>query len=144
MKRNLLYLLPFLIMLGMACSKKADTVIVQAPVGTFTGQFRFYTKNSTGGYDSVKNSILLKMTADYHFKVTADTALYHAGSHGTFAFDGTYILFNDSTYTPSKPRTKNHLAGVFQYIYDGTNFKMIRATSGTTPDTIGRYDLVKN
>jgi hypothetical protein len=144
MKRNLFYLLPLLLTLLAACAKNSGTsVVVSAPVGTFNGQFRLLTKNSTGKYDTLKDSIILKMTNAYHFAVTADTTVKHAGSHGTFAFDGYYIQFNDSTFKSGVPRTKNHLVGVYQYIYDGTNFKMLRASSSTSPDTIGRYDLVK-
>jgi hypothetical protein len=145
MKRNLFYLLPLLLTLGVACSPKSDPIVIPTPTGTFNGQFRLLTKNSTTGkYDTLKDTIILKMNASFHFAVLADTTIKHAGSHGTFAFDSNYIQFNDSTFKASAPRTKNHLVGVYQYIYDGTTFKMLRASSSTNPDTIGRYDLVKS
>ncbi len=145
MKRNLLYLLPFLLAIVASCAKSSgNSVTITAPQGTFNGQFRLLTKKTNGTYDTLKDSIVLRMGADYHFKVLADTTVKHAGSHGTFLYDGYYIRFNDSTFNAGVPRTKNHLVGVYQYIYDGTNFKMLRASSSSSaPDTIGRYDLVK-
>ena len=145
MKRNLLYLLPFLLAIVASCAKSSgNSVTITAPQGTFNGQFRLLTKKTNGTYDTLKDSIVLRMGADYHFKVLADTTVKHAGSHGTFLYDGYYIQFNDSTFKANVPRTKNHLVGVYQYIYDGTNFKMLRASSSSSaPDTIGRYDLVK-
>jgi hypothetical protein len=143
MKRYLFYLIPVLLIFAVACSPKSDATVVPTPAGSFTGQFRFYTRNSSGNYDSVKNSIFLKMTTDGHFRVISDTTLYHAGSHGTFNYDGYYLLFNDSTYSATAPKTKRHLSGLFQYVYDGTTLKMLRTTAGTSPDTIGRYDLTK-
>ncbi|MDN3581346.1 hypothetical protein [Mucilaginibacter flavus] len=141
MKRFLSYLLPILLIFAVACSPKSTSTVVPAPSGTFSGQFRFYTKNSSGNYDSLRTSITLKLTTDYHFKVTGDTSTVHAGSHGTFSYDGYYMLFGDSTYSATAPKTKKHLSGLFQYLYDGTNLKMLRSTSGSSPDTIGRYDL---
>lgn len=145
MKRNLFYILPLLLIALIAsCAKNSgipSTIV--PPTGTFNGKFRLLTKNSIGAYDTLKDSIILKMTADFHYKVLADTTVSHAGSHGTFAYDGNYIQFNDSTFNATGPYPKKHLAGVYQYIYDGTNFKMLRATSATNPDTVGRYDLVK-
>jgi hypothetical protein len=145
MKRNLLYLLPVLLALAVSCAKSSgNSVIISAPKGTFNGQFRLLTKKTNGTYDTLKDSIILKLTTGYHFKVVADTTVKHAGSHGVFLYDGYYIQFNDSTFNAGVPRTKNHLVGVYQYIYDGTNLKMLRASSSSaTPDTVGRYDLVK-
>jgi hypothetical protein len=144
MKRTLFYLLPILLTLGAACSPKSDPITIPTPTGTFTGKFKLLTKNTTGGFDTaVKETITLKMTANYHFAVTGDT-IKHAGSHGTFAFNDIYIQFNDSTFVASKPHLKTYLVGTYQYLYDGTNIKMVRGNSSTTPDTIGRYDLVRN
>ncbi|WP_143014048.1 hypothetical protein [Mucilaginibacter pineti] len=142
MKRNLFYLLPLLLTLGVACSPKSDPVVIPNPTGAFTGTFKLITKKTTGtGYDTAKSNIVLTTTSSAHYAVTGDTTK-HAGSKGLYIYDGNFIQFRDSTYKVGV-QTKTHLAGVYQYLYDGVNFKMIAGNKNVSPDTIYRYDLLK-
>ena len=144
MKRNLLYVLPLiLMMLGAACSPKSDNTPVPTPQGTFKGRFRLLVKNSsTGAIDSsVKDTaLILKLSSPYRFAVTGDTSKVHAGSKGTFGYDGYNMQFIDSTYKAG-PQAKRHLVGIYQYYYNGAILQLQRVNA--TGDSALRYDFNK-
>ncbi|MEN0055399.1 MAG: hypothetical protein AAGC65_17110 [Mucilaginibacter sp.] len=146
MKRNLLYLLPlFLMMLGAACSPKSDNTPIPPPVGNYKGTFRLLVqKGTTSAYDTVKKDSLLniKIANPNLFSVTGDTATIHAGSKGTFLYDGynSLIAFNDSTYKAG-PQAKVHLVGTYQYRYNGIRLLISRANQ--MQDSVLLYDLYK-
>ena len=126
-------LLCFILLLGVVvtgCIKSTKNSPAPVfPYGTFSGQFsRYHKSSSTGKLDSAKANLTLRLNT-YTFAVTGDTTTLHAGSHGTFGGNTTYILFNDSTYSPKS--VKQHLNGQYVYSYDGTNL-VIAASSGDT------------
>jgi hypothetical protein len=143
MKRNLLFLLPLLLSLGVACTPKTDVTPVQAPYGTFTGQFGALIKKSatSAGYDTIRDSITLKMTSPAAYAVTGDTTTIHAGSKGSFAYNRYYIQFNDSTKVTTGTGTKFHLKGVYQYGYNGAALTIERYSN--TDTALIRYVLKK-
>jgi hypothetical protein len=134
MKRNLFYLLPLLLTLGVACSPKNEVVPVQQPQGTFKGTFAALLKKSSGtGYDTIRDTnFVLTLTAKSLFSVQAATT-HHAASYGAFAYNGVYIQFKDSSAVSSGPAARFRLNDVYQYGYDGTQFQLLRQyTSGDT------------
>lgn len=140
MKRNLFYLLPLLLTLGVACSPKNEVVPVAQPQGNFTGVFGALVKKTSGaGYDTIRDTIALKLTAASLFKVAANTRK-HVASYGAFVYNGYYIQFNDSlAVTPGI--NKFHLKGVYQYYYDGNVFQLQRNSNGDTLTV--QYNLKK-
>ncbi|MDN3547487.1 hypothetical protein [Mucilaginibacter aquaedulcis] len=146
MKRNLLYLLPLLLMmLGAACSPKSDNTPIPAPLGTYKGTFKLLVKKgTTTAYDTVKKDSLLniKIANPNTYAVTGDTATVHAGSKGLFQYDGynSLIAFYDSTYKAG-PQPKFHLVGTYRYAYNGTRLQFTRANA--LQDSILFYDLYK-
>ncbi|HEX8022489.1 hypothetical protein [Mucilaginibacter sp.] len=141
MKRNLFYLLPLLLTLGVACSPKNEVVPVAQPQGNFTGTFGALVKKASGaGYDTIRDTISLKLTATGSlFKVAANTRK-HVASYGAFAYNGYYIQFNDSlAVVPGV--NKFHLSKVYQYYYDGNVLQMQRNTNGDTLTV--QYNLKK-
>lgn len=140
MKRNLFYLLPLLLTLGVACSPKNEVVPVAQPQGNFTGTFGALVKKTSGtGYDTVRDTIALKLTAASLFKVAADTRK-HVASYGGFVYNGYYIQFNDSSAVVPGVK-KFHLKGVYQYYYDGNVFQLQRNSNGDTLTV--QYNLKK-
>jgi hypothetical protein len=142
MKHKLLYFLPVLLLLTTGCLKSTSTSATPVPVpnGTFSGQFRLLTKhNGSAVFDTTKSNITVTLTgSNSTFAVTGDTSTLHAGSYGTYGYNGTYISFADKTYPTSGTPVKVHLNGAYLYYYDGTNFQML-AYSG---DTVSyQYDL---
>ena len=146
MKRNLLYLLPLLLMmLGAACSPKSDNTPIPAPLGAYKGTFKLLVKRgTTTAYDTVKKDSLLniKLVTPNNYAVTGDTATIHAGSKGLFVYDGynSLIAFNDSTYKTG-PQAKVHLVGTYRYAYNNTRLQFTRAN--LAQDSILFYDLYK-
>jgi hypothetical protein len=139
MKNKLNYLLPLLVivLLTSACLKKTAPVPVVLPVGTFSGPFTVIHLNPrTNKQDTSTANLVLNMSAATGFAVTGDTTKLHAGSHGGYQVDGTYVQFSDQTLPASPPvgvpsvPAKYHLNGLYLYNYDGTNFQFY-ATSDT-------------
>ncbi|WCT13996.1 hypothetical protein [Mucilaginibacter jinjuensis] len=122
--------------------KNNDTTPTPVPTGTFSGEFRVVHLNPlTQKLDTTKRSNLtLTISQSTGYKVTGDTVLYHAGSYGDFALNGTYIQFIDKTVPANATGTlpKIHLAGTYQYIYDGTNFQFQAAS-----DTLAYQYILK-
>ncbi len=126
--RKLIYLLPFAIMALSSCMKSnSDSTPTPIPSGTFSGQFRVVHLNpQTGKLDTTKQSnLILTVTTSATYTLTGDTVLYHAGSYGNLAINANYIQFTDKTLpaTITTPLPKIHSAGIYQYVYDGTNFQ---------------------
>ncbi|UOE48059.1 hypothetical protein MTO98_26975 [Mucilaginibacter sp. SMC90] len=142
MKRNLFYLLPLLLTLGVACSPKSDVTPVPQPQGTFKGTFAALLKKSSGtGYDTIRDSnFVLNLTASSSFSVQAATA-HHAASHGAFAYNGYYIQFKDSSAVSTGPGAKFRLNAVYQYGYDGTQFQLLRQYDGGNDTLAIQYVL---
>jgi hypothetical protein len=126
--RKLIYLLPFVVMAFGSCMKSGDSTPIPVPSGTFSGEFRVIHLNQlTQVKDTSKRSnLVLTISQATGFKVTGDTLLYHAGSYGDFALNGSYIQFIDKTVPANAtgPLPKIHLSGTYQYLYDGTNFQL--------------------
>jgi hypothetical protein len=112
---------------------------VKVPQGTFIGQFRLlHRKIGQVKFDTTKANITVTMGAGKIYNVTGDTAVVHAGSHGTFSMDPQYILFTDATYPKTGIPTKTHLNGGYLYYFDGTVFQML----AYSVDTLAlQYDL---
>ncbi len=132
MKNKLNYLFPLLVvvLLTSACLKKTTPIPVVLPAGTFSGPFTVVHLNPrTSLKDTSTANLVLTLSAATGFAVTGDTTKLHAGSHGGYQVDGTYIQFADQTLptyptnsTPTVP-AKFHLNGLYLYSYDGTNFQ---------------------
>jgi len=124
-------LLPFalLVAFGLAgCANNNSLPDTPVPVsGTFTGQFKLYHVNSAKGTSRVDSAYLnLVMEAATGYKITGDTTTVHAGSYGNYAVNSSafQILFNDVTFSASAPPTKVHLAGIYNYHFDGVNLQL--------------------
>lgn len=124
MKRSI-YLLLVLVAAAAGCTKIHDNQpAVPLPVGEFTGKFLHIHKNiTTSKLDTITVNLNLSLSATTGFAITGDTTL-HAGSHGAYGVNNYYIQFIDETYSPSKPFTKYHLQGVYNYLYDGTKLNI--------------------
>ncbi|AYL96985.1 hypothetical protein [Mucilaginibacter celer] len=132
MKRNLFYLLPLLLTLGVACSPKSDVTPIPQPQGNFKGVFAAVLKKSTGGYDTIRDTnFRVALTASSRFVVQAETP-HHVASFGAFAYNSLYIQFVDSNTVASGNGAKFHLKDVYQYGYDGSNLVLQRLGSGDT------------
>jgi len=149
MKRNISYLFPLLLLFATGCFKSnTNPNPVVLPSGTFSGPFVVIHLNSlTGKQDTSTANVILTMSLTTGYSVTGDTSTLQAGSKGSYVADGQYISFTDQTLpagtTVVKPPNvkKNHLNGLYQYVYDGTNFQFY----STSADTIGyTYVLKKN
>lgn len=147
MKRYNLLAVIALAVSAVSCVKNntADFVAPSAPNGTFSGQFRLLHRPYNGGsVDTAKKANLQLMMSSngYTYQILGDTTI-HAGSHGTYAYDGTFIQFNDATYsatsTPGNYKTtKPHLVGTYQYLFTSNVFQALR----TVGDTLSyQYDL---
>ncbi|PWK79932.1 hypothetical protein LX99_00393 [Mucilaginibacter oryzae] len=145
MKRNLFYLLPLLLTLGVACSPKSDVTPIPQPQGNFKGVFAAVVKKTgNAGYDTIRDTnFRVALTASSRFVVQAETP-HHVASFGAFAYNGIYIQFADSSTLASGNGAKFHLKGVYQYGYDGNNFQLLRRNDTGTSDTIAvQYALKK-
>lgn len=142
MKRNLFYLLPLLLTLGVACSPKNEVTPIPQPQGNFKGTFAAIIKKSTGaGYDTIRDTTFrLTLTASSGFSVPNETP-HHVASFGRFVYNGLYIQFIDSSTVASGNGAKFHLKDVYQYGYDGSALVLQRLTSGDTVNTV--YALKK-
>lgn len=137
MKRLLIFLMPFVIMLGAGCLKHSDeTNNFAIPEGNFAGTFmRIHYSVTTSKYDTLQANLNLSMDINTGYKVTGDTSTVHAGSFGNFSLDPYYIQFADNTLSSNSTSTKSHLAGTYQYLYDGQNFQM----KVVVADTLGYF-----
>ena len=128
MKRILIFLSPFILMLGYGCLKgNNDNTATYAPIGTFSGQFtRIHYSNTKKLYDTVKANLILVMDLTTGYSITGDTTR-HAGSYGGFATSTTNITFYDNNTSNS---AKTHLNGTYSYTYDNVNLQ-IQASSDT-------------
>ena len=129
MKQKLLYLLPFIIAFFSGCpSEKASAPTpTNIPTDTFSGTFkRSHTNSKTGAVDSLTAIIQVKMESS-NYTVTGDTSTIQAGSFGTYEVNSynVGILFTDKTYSSTSTSTKDHLNGIYEYHYDGTNLQMV-------------------
>jgi hypothetical protein len=115
--------------IATGCLKTNQPTVV-LPTGTFTGPFTIvHLSTKTGKLDTAKANLILTLSVATGFTVTGDTSKVHAGSHGTYDADGTYMAFSDKTLpataTVNTPvPVKRHLNGIFQYKYDGTNLQI--------------------
>jgi hypothetical protein len=143
MKRNLFYLLPLLLALGAACSPKGDSTPIPQPQGTFKGSFGALVKKASGaGYDTIRDTaLIINLTANSRFTVTGDT-IKHAASKGSFAYNGVYIQFNDSSKVVTGTGAKFHLKGVYQYGYNGTVFQLQRLSNGDTSNIVYNFKKI--
>jgi hypothetical protein len=143
--RKLIYLLPFAIMALSSCMKSSssDSTPIPVPTGTFSGVFRVvhYNKTTQKTDTSKISNLILNIGQSTGFKITGDTVLYHAGSYGDFALNGSYIQFVDKTIpaNATTPLPKIHLTGLYQYGYDGTNFQF----QAVFADTLAYQYLLK-
>jgi hypothetical protein len=142
MKPRLLYALLFIIVLVSGCFNDKSALPAPTPSGTFTGQFRrVHITQKTGLRDTLKANIQVDLNSTTGYKVTGDTSTVHAGSYGTYSVNSSYIQFNDATLSPTIQPAKVHLAGIYQYYFDGTVFQMVY---NTPLDTVSlQYDLKK-
>lgn len=144
MKPQLLYFSLLIVVLASGCfSNKSSAPAPVIPSGTFKGQFRrVHLNQSTAKRDTLSANIILTMNTATGYSVTGDTTKLHAGSYGGYAISSNLIQFNDLTYSASAPQTKIHLAGTYQYYYDGTIFQMVGYSA---LDTLAyQYDLTKS
>ncbi|QJD94782.1 hypothetical protein HH214_02265 [Mucilaginibacter robiniae] len=145
-KRILPFALIALLGLSAGClkSKQEDATPVVQPQGTFSGQFtRYHYNRINNSVDSLKISLSLLLSSS-NFSVGGDTTK-HAGSHGTFQYDNTYLTFADNTVpatntTPVTLLPKIHLIGSYVYAYDGITLQL-RASNDTL---IYYYNLKKS
>jgi hypothetical protein len=134
MKHKLLYLFLFLAIVAAGCVKSSSSAPPPPiPSGTFSGQFKLYQRHTDKvPYDSLITNITVNFkTPDYTYAVTGDTTTLHAGSYGTYGISGSYMIFNDKTYSPTAPYTKSHLSGGYLYNYNGTDLLLYASSSDT-------------
>jgi len=132
MRPKIFYLLPLLsclILMEIGCVSNTP-IIAQpnnTPEGTFTGKFQFsHLHSKTGVVDTLSANLILTMELKTGFAVTGDTSTLHAGSYGSYAVNSSYteIQFNDKTFPASGVPVKDHLNGIYNYVYDGTNLQI--------------------
>jgi hypothetical protein len=146
MKLKLLYILPLIAVLSSCLSNKnSNPTPVSLPSGTFTGTFtqlHYHLKATTTTVDTLRANIQLDMQLATGYKVTGDTSTVHAGSYGSYVIGSTNsIQFVDKTYPATGTPTKTHLAGVYQYYYDGSVFQLLG--SNTADSLVYQYNLKK-
>lgn len=116
------------------CLKSSSNTSGTTPLvlnGTFTGTYtRYHVNANRAGYDTVKGNISVVLNSTgYKYNVTGDTSK-HAPSRGSYGYDASTVQFNDSTYAYTSLSAnanlgkKPHLAGVYTYIFDGTNLQL--------------------
>ena len=140
--KKLFYLLPLLIFIGGCVKTKIDQPAPLVPYGTFTGKFtRTYVPTGTNSKATATANIQLVM-ATTGFTLTSDADAVHANSLGEFLGNESTIEFTDSTYPTSTPPAapKSFLHGVYNYAYDGYNFRITRQSG----DDIYDYQLTKH
>jgi hypothetical protein len=139
--KKLIYLLPLLALTAGCLKTQPDTSSNNYPLGTFTGQFTRLRKNpQTSKVDTLRANLQLVLSTTTGYAVTGDTATVHAGSYGGFQENALNISFADVTYPTTGVPAKTHLAGIYDYAYDGVRFQI----TGTNGDSIAYlYDLKK-
>jgi hypothetical protein len=126
MKSIVLYLLLFVVVTAMGCFPKNTAPVPVTPEGNFTGQFTQVHLSKSGKYDTLKANLNISLMRPTSYKVTGDTLKIHAGSYGAYGISGSYyIQFADYTFPTNGWPTKVHLAGVYEYYYDGTTFQLL-------------------
>jgi hypothetical protein len=136
MKKNLLVLLIALLVIAAGCVKKDETPVI-IPQGTFSGSFtRLHYSVATKKLDTLKANLVIKFSTTTGYAVLSDTSVVHAGSKGGYIVDPLYIQFLDSTIPvgPVPTTGKVHLAGIYEYLYQGNSLKFSQAN-----DTLGYY-----
>lgn len=136
MKKNLFGLLIILLVFVAGCAKKEETQ-VEIPQGTFSGSFtRLHYSKATNTMDTLKANLVIKFSTTTGYAVLSDTSVVHAGSKGGYSVDQLYINFGNTTIPvgPIPTTGKVHLAGLYQYYYQGTSLKF-----GKANDTLGYY-----
>ena len=136
MKNNFYLLLITLLIVAAGC-KKTTTDPVVLPEGKFTGTFvRLHLNPITNKLDTATANLIFNISAATGYAITGDTSVFHAGSHGSMVVDGTFAQFSDQTLTPNTPLYpgKVHLAGIYNYSYNGKNFNF-----AINNDTLGFY-----
>ncbi len=130
--KNKLFCLLVLVAAASGCKKDVKPVVL--PEGNFTGTFRrIHLSSTTGKKDTLTADLTLLLGASTGFAVAGDTTK-HAGSRGSYVVDGSLINFYDSTFPTSGTPAKVHLAGIYQYAYDGKNLVITVAN-----DTLNYY-----
>ncbi len=141
MKKNLLGLLIVSLFMIAGCAKE-DQAPVVIPEGKFSGNFtRLHLNKTTNKIDTLKANLVITFSTTTGYAVLSDTSVVHAGSKGSYVVDPLYIQFGDSTIPvgPVPTTGKVRLAGIYDYIYQGTSLKFAKSN-----DTIGYfYDLTK-
>jgi hypothetical protein len=145
MKHKLLLLSAAVLLVGASCKKViVPTTTPPALSGTFSGQFLFVHRQTTAyPYDTLKANVILTLQSSGNtFTVTGDTTTVHAGSYGIFTSNTSYVVFIDKTYpTDGTNPKKIHLAGTYQYYYDGSILQMLAFPNDTSAY---EYSLKKN
>jgi hypothetical protein len=140
MKKNLFGLLIILLVIVAGCRKEEEEPITM-PQGKFTGKFtRLHLNKTNNKIDTLSSNFVITLSESTGFAVLSDTTVIHAGSKGSFIIDPYYIQFSDSTIPagPVPTKGKIHLAGVYDYYYQGSVLKFGRAN-----DTLSySYDLI--
>jgi hypothetical protein len=135
MKKQLIYLLLVTAALATGCLKDDNANIsIPEPQGNFSGKFiRAHINPRTLARDTVRLNIQMELTGNT-FKITGDTSV-HAGSKGTFQYNQSLIQWTDTTVpagTTSVNLPKYHLNGIYQYNYNGTDFKFAASNDTLT------------
>ena len=113
-------------LLSSCISNKNNAPAPNVPEGTFAGRFSLYHLHSkTGVVDTLTANLILNMETATGYKVTGDTSTLHAGSYGSYLLNSTYtgIEFIDKTYPATGTPAKNHLNGIYEYVYNGTTLQ---------------------
>lgn len=113
------------------------------PSGSFSGVFRFAHQTSMG-QDTGSANLNLTMSTSAGYAITGDTSTVHAGSHGGYiVYSSTgQILFEDATFPKSGTPSKIHLAGLYNYVYDGNNLQL--SLSSPQDTVVFYYSFKKN
>ena len=136
MKKNLFGLLMILLVIVAGCIKQEETPVI-IPQGKFSGSFtRLHLNKAANKIDTVKANMVITFSPTAGYAVLSDTSVVHAGSKGSYTLDRLYIQFGDNTIPagPVPTTGKSHLAGIYDYTYNGINFKFAKSN-----DTLGYY-----
>ncbi|MFD0748782.1 hypothetical protein ACFQZS_01425 [Mucilaginibacter calamicampi] len=135
MMKKLICLLPLLIFIAGCVKTNIDQPEPLVPYGTFAGKFtRTYIDPATSAKTTVTANIQLVMS-DTGFILTSDADAVHANGMGDYLGNETTIEFKDSNNpTTGPPPTKSYLNGVFNYAYDGYNFRIFKVSGDDTYD----------
>ncbi len=136
MKKNLFGLFITLLVIASGCKKTEETPLI-VPQGKFSGKFtRLHLDKRTNKIDTLKADMVITLSTTTGYAVLSDTTVVHAGSKGLYGVDRSFIEFSDNTI-PAGPLSiigKTHLAGVYQYNYNGNNLQI-----GRSNDTLSYY-----